>query len=220
MQQIDSAVLVVDASGFSLTDEDLEALKQDLRLHAVRLNDTIISDAGLAKLAELDNLLCISANRTKITDAGIAKLARLAKLNTLHLAANRLTDACAGSLAQVKNLKELDLSDTSISDKGILKLAGLKHMKSLHLNRSLITDKGIETIVRSFPKLEELHVRSNQGVTAKSLRYLDNAHSLRRLTLTACQITASQMRAFFASHPQISEVASTQEKMFLDFTAP
>ena len=220
MQQIDSSALVVDASGFSLTDEDLEALKQDSRLHAVRVSDTKISDAGLAKLAELDNLLCISANRTKITDVGIAKLARLPKLNTLHLAGNRLTDACAASLAQIRNLRELDLCDTSISDRAIFKLAGLKHMKSLHLNRTLVTDNGIEAIVKSFSELEELHVRSNQGVTVNSLKYIDKAPNLKRLTLSGCQINASQMRAFFASHPKISEVASAPEKMFLDFTAP
>jgi len=220
MQRIDSSSLIINASGFDLRDEDLKHLKQDARLQAIVISDTGITDSGLAILAELKNLLCISANRTKITDAGIAKLTGMPKLHTLHLSETRLTDACTGSLARIVNLREVDLCDTSVSDKGIDKLARLKQMKSIHVNRTLVTDRGIEAIVKNFPALEELHARSNPGITAKSLKYLGNAHSLRRLTLSGCPISATEMRNFFARHPQIKEVASVQEKMFLDFIAP
>jgi serine/threonine-protein kinase len=220
MQRIDSSSLIINASGFDLRDEDLKNLKQDARLQAIVISDTGITDSGLAILAELKNLLCISANRTKITDTGIAKLTGMPKLHTLHLSETRLTDACTGSLARIVNLREVDLCDTTVSDKGIDKLARLKQMKSIHVNRTLVTDRGIEAIVKNFPALEELHARSNPGITAKSLKYLGNAHSLRRLTLSGCPISATEMRNFFARHPQIKEVASVQEKMFLDFIAP
>jgi len=220
MQRIDSSSLIINASGFDLRDEDLKNLRQDARLQAIVISDTGITDSGLAILAELKNLLCISANRTKISDAGIAKLTGMPKLHTLHLSETRLTDACTGSLARIVNLREVDLCDTTVSDKGIDKLARLKQMKSIHVNRTLVTDRGIEAIVKNFPALEELHARSNPGITAKSLKYLGNAHSLRRLTLSGCPISATEMRNFFARHPQIKEVASVQEKMFLDFIAP
>ncbi len=220
MSHINSSDLFIDASGYDLRDEDLEALKEDQRLNAIRVNDTKITDVGMGTLGKLERLVTLSANHTRITDAGIAKISHLPNLETLHVSENRLTNAAAAPISKLKKLTDLTLCDTLFSDQGIKKISGLRHIRKLQLNRTLVADAGVKVVVDNFPDLEELHARSNKGITARSLKYLEGAHKLRRLTLSDCNILPQEMRAFLKAHPKIQEITNAPEKMIFEFTAP
>jgi hypothetical protein len=84
-------------------------------------------------------------------------------------------------------------------------MSSLKNLRLLQLNGTLITDSGIKTIAETFPHLQWLHVRHNPGVTKKALTYLARMPSLRSVTLTGCSISPEAMKAFFKTHPGITE---------------
>jgi len=61
------------------------SFKGMLQIHRLYLQNTTITDEGLANLSGLENLEILSLNKTKITDAGLKNLVGLSNLKTLSL---------------------------------------------------------------------------------------------------------------------------------------
>lgn len=216
MAQIEHARDTVDANGFAINDADLNHLKTNHRLSALKISNTGITDKGFKIIGGLQTLRTLHADHTKLTNSGVDAISNLSELTCLHASQNDLDDKCTSALSRLSMLTELTLRDDSITDAGIRNLSGLKHIRHIQLNRTLISDNAIKTIVESYPDLQDLHVKDNSKITKQSLVYLDKAKNLRKLTVSGCSIAAKDLRDFLNAHPQVKEVTSTGESFFLE----
>jgi internalin A len=94
--------------------------------------DTLVSDADLVHLRDLDHIEVLNLNNAPIGDAGLAYIADLS-----HLFA-------------------LSLDDTSVTDAGLAHLKGLSKLRFLDMQRTAVTDAGEEALRRAIPDLEIL----------------------------------------------------------------
>ncbi len=79
------------------------------------LAGTKVSDAGLAQIAAMPNLVRLHLERTSISDAGLARLASLAELEYLNLYGTDITDSGLAQLQILPKLKQLYLWQTKVS---------------------------------------------------------------------------------------------------------
>ncbi|MBC7904023.1 MAG: hypothetical protein H7Y27_11395 [Gemmatimonadaceae bacterium] len=98
------------------------------------INAKNISDKDVDLLLPIKaQLYSLKANDSSITDAGVAKIASLQQLRRLSLSSANVSDAGMAAIAQLKNLQSLNLSGTRVTIDGVKKLSGLKSLRSLYL---------------------------------------------------------------------------------------
>ena len=91
----------LDLSGSQTTDAALARRLEGLTsLRELRLQNTNITDAGLAHLKGLIKLKDLRLSRTKITDAGLVHLKGLTKLKELRLMQTQITAEGVNELKQ------------------------------------------------------------------------------------------------------------------------
>jgi serine/threonine protein kinase len=172
----------VDVSNLMEASDDLLISLDHLTgLRGLILVSVDISDAGLEHLKNLPNLKDVRVSDSKITGAGLAKLKCIKHLDELwidqienvqpvlkaldgsttisYLSAkhDRLTDADMTCISHLPNLEELRLAHDPINDAELAKLAGLKKLQELDLSHCKITSASIPTLL-SFPRLSNLYL--------------------------------------------------------------
>jgi len=103
-------------AGTNFSDAELvrlEPLAANLRW--LDLAGTKVSDAGLAQIAAMPNLVRLHLERTSITDTGLVRLASLAELEYLNLYGTDITDSGLAQLQMLPKLKQLYLWQTKVS---------------------------------------------------------------------------------------------------------
>lgn len=88
------------ASCKELKDDDLKALQAFPQLEWLSLNDTPITDAGLAHVRGLNKLKTLGLAGTRITDKGLGCLKGLTNLDGLNLNGTKVTKAGVAKLRQ------------------------------------------------------------------------------------------------------------------------
>lgn len=111
------------------------------------------TDAAVAHVKALPNVIKLNLAGTDITDKGVAEIAGLKALTELHLERTKITDAALASLKGLENLAYLNIYDTPITDAGLAHLHGLKNLKKLYIWQSKATDGGAEAIKKAIPGL-------------------------------------------------------------------
>ena len=119
-----SNYLMVSFSGRrEVTDDQLKNLAEiEEQLVWLNLAHTTITDAQLEAVARLKNLRVLYLNNTQVSDAGLAKLAPLSELRWLSLVDTRATDASIETFLKLKNLSTLFLFEADLSAEGIRKM--------------------------------------------------------------------------------------------------
>jgi hypothetical protein len=118
----------------------------------IRLDHESVEDRDLDHLDALeDNLRRINLSHTHITDAGLARIAQMSKLVQLRLASDRVTDAGLECLKKLEDLRHLHLIDAPVSDAGLEHLHALKALESLYLDGTHATDAGMSKLVEALP---------------------------------------------------------------------
>lgn len=116
-------IRIVDLNGLKVKDADIEPLKNLPHLEELRLEQSHVTDAGLAHLQVLKQLQILDLHKSLlITDKGIEALAPLSKLHKLELSYTRVTDGAVNALVTLKGLKTLHLSGTRITADGLKKI--------------------------------------------------------------------------------------------------
>jgi len=87
------ALVSLDLSACTVTDNGAKLLKNAAELKSLRLSETGVTDAGLEILAGLPKLESLNLYGTQVTNAGIIKLAGLANLKKLYLWQTKVDDA-------------------------------------------------------------------------------------------------------------------------------
>jgi uncharacterized membrane protein len=85
LQPVLPAVVTLDMSHTSITDEGVKTLASAAKLKSLRLSETQVGDAALETLSKLTELESLNLYGTQVTSQGILKLASLQGLRKLYL---------------------------------------------------------------------------------------------------------------------------------------
>ncbi|MBR4105636.1 MAG: hypothetical protein IKK39_16460 [Thermoguttaceae bacterium] len=175
---------------------------------------------GVAKCAGLKNLRLISC---RVTDANLARLANLSELQYLHLQkCSPVADAGIAEIAKLSQLRYLSFDEIAqLSDAGVAPLGKLPQLETFRLTKCpRVTKEGLEALsalpVRSlrppeqifcdeaigvltkFPQLRSLDVWSplNERLTADGVAKLKEIDGLQNISVVRC--SPSERDAFEA----------------------
>ena len=170
-------------------EEELVHIKHLTGLLGINLQNTWISDVGMAHLSGFSNLSELKIDATYITNGGLAHLSNLSNLKKLSLKdINGVSDAGLQHLAELTSLEALILPYT-ISDNGLAYLENLTKLKELELQNANITDAGLAHLKR-LSSLETLDL-SGTRISHEGLIHLIPLTKLKTLDLYGTRITIS-----------------------------
>ncbi|HEX2523562.1 MAG TPA: hypothetical protein VHP35_15680 [Terriglobia bacterium] len=118
------------------------------------LQGASVSDAALASVAGLKDVVQLNLGKTSITDVGLAQIKGMTTLTRLHLEQTKITDKGLANLKGLTNLEYLNLYGTEITDRGLEDLSGLSKLKSLYVWQTKVTEAGVGNLKKALPKLE------------------------------------------------------------------
>ncbi len=119
-----------------IPEDQLHNIAGHLSLRELNLQNSPLSDNGLAELSELKNLEFLRVSWSNIHDAGLEHLIKLPRLKKLDLAGTSITDAGLDHLAKMTQLEWVDLSKTNVTEDGVAHLfAALPECNIFHSTR-------------------------------------------------------------------------------------
>jgi eukaryotic-like serine/threonine-protein kinase len=179
---------VVRANG---ADTDIKAAadlpKELFTLTFVNLENSKVTDAGLAHLKDLTGLIYLNLSSTALTDAGLEHLKSLRSLTTLNLYETKVTDAGLAHLKELKGLTSLVLSSKALTDAGLTRLKELKGLTYLYLGGTAVTDAGL-ALPKDHKGLTHLFLFQTK-VTDAGLALLKDHKGLIYLSLDGAKVT-------------------------------
>ena len=149
---------------------------------SVTVTDADLTDAGLARLVQLDGLSRLVLNGVGITDAGVSGMEMAGDLRALDLSRTAITDHVASNLARLNQLTELSLADTEFSDRGLSRLSGLDKLQSLDLGGLGVSAEGLTAAFPRLPSLRHVNLSETWIVNA-DLRVLGTVKGLESLAV-------------------------------------
>lgn len=152
------------------TAADIAALGnlKNIDFTASELDDDILAAAvgGL-------NPVSLVLNETAVTDRGIAATSGFSRVEALFLRDTAVGDEAMKTIGKLSTLTELDLTGTKITNDGLAHLAGLNNLKRLIAGSTAIDDAGMENL-KSLTALSKLEVPET-GVTPAGVKSLGSA---------------------------------------------
>lgn len=154
-------VLELQLDAGVIDDTALNALTQLTALEHLRLRDSPITDAGIAKLdpSKLPNLRIINLPQSTLTATGLEHLANFPQLVQLRLSGSRLDDRAAEVLAAFPALRSLHLIGPKFSDTALDQLAKAPKLSSLYIDDCHLSDGAWERLFEAKPSI---HVHIDQ----------------------------------------------------------
>ncbi|KAJ3304154.1 hypothetical protein HDU93_006424 [Gonapodya sp. JEL0774] len=171
-----------------------------------------ITDEGLITLSlfapgglkELDLSEC-----DKITDAGVSSICLAApRLKTLRLSRiGGVTDAgVAKWSASASGLEELDVSWTQLTSSGLdILTTRCTKLRTLIMDCTDVSDRGLELLAIRGRMLSRVSVAACEGVTERTLDFLDDLWTDRRLSEFKDRHSTLQLISTYSRPPQIYE---------------
>jgi len=178
-------------SGPAVNDESVQHLAGLSELAAVLLQQTAVTDRGLAALAKLPKLKEVNLFGSQgVNDASLARLAELPALEKLRLRGTGVTGDDAAALSRMSKVIELDLSETTFGNAGLPAVAQMPALTQLNLWLSRVDDQGIESL-RGKQTLTSLNLDNVSGITDASLAVIAELPELTFLHLGGTAVTAA-----------------------------
>ena len=143
---------------FQLTSQDLEKLEllpTVSTLHFPKFTD----DSLLAALGKITWLKRLTLDDTLITDEGMALLCNLTQLEELSLIGTNVTGAFLKDLSKLKELRKLDLSRSKIKDESLAYLSAYTSLEDLNLSETTVSNAGVP-FLRAVPSLWKINLNS------------------------------------------------------------
>lgn len=128
-----------------------DSLADFARLKELDLDNTPVTDAGLASLGRLTNLRILHLDRTAVTCEGLTSLRGLPDIEELYLMQTNVTDLGLEHLAQLPKLKLLYLDNTQVSDVGLERLETARTLRWLSLGNTQVTKAGVTRLQNKLP---------------------------------------------------------------------
>lgn len=188
----DGKVISVDtvtAPGFG--DEQLATLTKFGRLTSLSLENSVVTDEGLAAVKEIPTLKTLNLRKcAKLTDVGLEHVAELPNLERLILLYNKdgLTNECMTSIAKIGTLRALDIRGcVQIKDDGLLAMAPLKNLVDFKHRGFNVTNSGL-AVFEELPQLRVLMMQDAANVDDGGMKYLAGLSSLTNLDMTGTSV--------------------------------
>jgi hypothetical protein len=103
-----------------------------VKVNELRLSGSNISNAGLANLRSVPNLVHLDLSQTNVDDDGLESIKSIPTLRTLYFAGcYGITNKAAEDLAEMTGLQSLNVACTNRTQAGLLKLGKLKRLRRL-----------------------------------------------------------------------------------------
>lgn len=171
------------------SDEELFAVHKENQVKRVWLHSSRLTDAGMARVALMQNLEKLDFNYPAVTDSGLRHLAKLTNLRELNLGTVKVTDTGLEWIGGLTNLEKLSLWHCErITDKGLMYLQSLTNLRGLNLEGTPITDAGLEHL-GALANLGELSLSFCAGISDQGLVHLEPLTRLKSLALFGTSIT-------------------------------
>ena len=172
----------------SVTDDGLKSIGRLRKLKRLTLRGLEISDAGLAHLDDLDQLVHLEiTGSSRVTDAGVARFAKCSGLEWVELGGTRIGDPTMAWIGKLRGVRQLWIRGTAVTDAGLAHLKNSRLLEKLFLAWTAVTDVGVAPLA-NLPKLEWLDV-AETAVTDKAVSALCKSRSLKALDLGGTKIT-------------------------------
>jgi hypothetical protein len=161
-------------TGDKVNDDTMTNVARLLKLKTLRLKNTSVTAAGLAKVGGIVTLETLDLSGSKkVGDDAVAQIAHLAGLQALLLNETAVTDAGMSSVARLNGLRVLELVNTTVGDAGVEKLKPLALLEELRLEGTKLTDAGLEKL-KDMPALKTVYV-NNTAVTINGVEKMKQA---------------------------------------------
>ena len=174
---------------------------QHLRTCLLGLNNTHITDAGLAPISKMPNVVALILSNTRISNAGLAHLRGKSQFRLLKLNLTRVTDDGIVHLKGLDKLELLYLSNSRVSDVALEHLQDLKSLKALQVSGTGITDDGLQHL-KDMTTIEFLGIDNNE-ITDDGLDHLIGLKKLKYLNVAATRVTAARLYRFRQGLPDL-----------------
>jgi hypothetical protein len=163
-----------------ITDEGLAVIAELNKIVDLTIGGSLISDRGIDKLADILTLEKLTLNRTKLTGEAFKRFGKLHKLKHIKFEQTIPDDGLSG-LKTLNGLKELDLSETNVTDGDLKTLMALERLERLNLTKTRISDAGMAAL-SNLPSLKWL-VLNESAVGNEGLKHLSRSRTLAGLIL-------------------------------------
>jgi hypothetical protein len=180
-------VLAISLNETGVTDDGLAVVKELQNVQYLSVARTRVTDAGLAHLEALTTLEYLDLDDTRVTDAGLAHLAGLSRLNTISLQSVPVTSAGLAHMKGLTALRDVYLTNTRAGDAALVDLGALTNLERLRLDGTRVTDGGM-LYLTGLKKLWLLGL-SNTQVTDTGIELLKDLPRLEELGLAATPVT-------------------------------
>ena len=138
-----------------VTDAALLVVARHAPLETVSLSyNMLLTDRGLAALAELKNLKRLDLAGTGVTDALAEQIGKYEQLTRLDLSGTKVSDQLLSQLANQKHLEKLFLHGTRVTDGGVSSLSQVRTLKQLDVGQTQVTQSAADQLKQSIPGLE------------------------------------------------------------------
>ena len=185
-----------------VTTSGIEQLTARKSLRVLKIGGPKIDDEVLETVARLNNLTGLSLDNCDITDAGVAKLAELPLVDlTLYQCAG-VTDKGLEVLAGYTELEHLTLRDVPAKGSALAKLPHPEKLLSLNMAQSGITDAEVAGLAK-MTSLESLNL-SETALTDAAVDALSKLGSIRQMMLTQTGISTEGMSRLRKALPDCS----------------
>lgn len=150
----------LDLSRTDVTDSGIASIQGFTNLVSLNLNSVNIGDIACNYISEFKMLTSLQAVYGRITDAGIAKLAELPELRLLKISfCELISDIGIQCLADCVQLRSLDIGSKQITNAGILSLTRLTNLTTLAMWETSVDYVSIFPLSAALPLLSPLDER-------------------------------------------------------------
>jgi Leucine-rich repeat (LRR) protein len=191
---------LANISGAKL-NEGLSFLRGLRSIEWLELNHSPVTDAGLARLGEIQNIRKLNLLGSRVTDEGLVCLRGLSTLEILNLADTDVTDAGTLYLTKLDSLRNLTLAHSRITNAGVARLSTLARIRTLDLSGTNIDDGACDDL-KSLSAIQELDL-SFTNVTDAGIARLESLKQLQFLGLIGTRVTGSAIRKLTLCTPHL-----------------
>ena len=157
-------IVELDLTGTWVTDADMAKVAQLRHLRKLDLSQTRITDSGLEHLKSLENVTDLTCYYAEfLTEDGISHLRNWKRLERLNLRGTKVTSKVFDRLAKLTSLRSLDIAFTQIEDEGFEQLSALTKMESLAIGGNRLSGAALP-LLKLLPALVNLDVGGIQRV--------------------------------------------------------
>lgn len=125
--------------------QDLTYLTQlvNLKKLVIRVQPNDVADSDMNSLVSLTKLEQFELGSKLVTDVGLAKLANHENIEDIRLSCPAVTGSSLASFSAQQNLKNLELYGCATTDNEMQHIARFRYLRSLWLGHTEVTDAGL-----------------------------------------------------------------------------